>query len=213
MTKVLIDNGHGTATSGKRSPDGRLIEGRYAREIARRLGEELEERGVPYALITPEMEDTPLATRVYRANTYHRQHHDGTVFISLHSDAAPGSGWHSARGFAVWTSRGATKADKLAECIYEAAETCLSHYIRSIEKGVEEGKYSKSTRALRMDKSDGDKDYEADFYVLKHTIMPAVLVEMFFHDNRDDVEWALSPEGKSAIVNALLDGICKFIGA
>ena len=32
--KVLIDNGHGENTPGKRSPDGRLREWVYSREIA-----------------------------------------------------------------------------------------------------------------------------------------------------------------------------------
>ena len=39
--KVLIDNGHGSDTPGKRSPNGRLREYAYTREIAlpRREGE------------------------------------------------------------------------------------------------------------------------------------------------------------------------------
>lgn len=34
MIKVLGDNGYGVETPGKRSPDGRLREYKYAREIA-----------------------------------------------------------------------------------------------------------------------------------------------------------------------------------
>ncbi len=34
--KVLIDNGHGSDTPGKRSPNGRLREYAYTREIADR---------------------------------------------------------------------------------------------------------------------------------------------------------------------------------
>lgn len=34
MIKVLVDNGNGVETPGKRSPDGRLHEYKYAREIA-----------------------------------------------------------------------------------------------------------------------------------------------------------------------------------
>ena len=34
MIKVLVDNGHGVETPGKRSPEGRLRECKYAREIA-----------------------------------------------------------------------------------------------------------------------------------------------------------------------------------
>ena len=46
---VLIDNGHGVNTAGKRSPkleDGRqLLEYQYAREIAGRVFKELEQKG------------------------------------------------------------------------------------------------------------------------------------------------------------------------
>ena len=35
--KILIDNGHGRETAGKRSPDGRLLEWSYNREIARQV--------------------------------------------------------------------------------------------------------------------------------------------------------------------------------
>ena len=35
--KILIDNGHGLNTSGKRSPDGTFREAIYNREIARRM--------------------------------------------------------------------------------------------------------------------------------------------------------------------------------
>ena len=37
MVKILIDNGHGVNTKGKQSPDGRLREYAFAREIAKRV--------------------------------------------------------------------------------------------------------------------------------------------------------------------------------
>ena len=40
--KILIDNGLGRDTTGKRSPDGRLLEWSYTREIARRVVAELQ---------------------------------------------------------------------------------------------------------------------------------------------------------------------------
>ena len=38
----------------------------------------------------------------------------------------------------------------------------------------------------RLDYSDGDVDKEANFYVLRKTKMPAVLLEMWFFDNYND---------------------------
>ena len=42
---VLIDNGHGVNTPGKCSPDGRLKEWKYCREIAEDLRKELAAKG------------------------------------------------------------------------------------------------------------------------------------------------------------------------
>lgn len=192
MKKALIDNGHGCNTAGKRSPDGRLMEGRYAREIARRVALELENRCVPYALITPENEDTPLSTRVYRANRLHRLHTDGTILLSLHSDACAGTGWHTAKGLSVRVALNASANSKtLARCIYTAAQDC----------GIPVRKYN----------GDSMPYWPQNLAICRDTKMPAVLVEMFFHDNREQVAWALSPEGRTALVNALVEGICKFI--
>lgn len=44
--KVLIDNGHGENTPGKRSPDGRLREWAYSREIADMVVAGLRKRGL-----------------------------------------------------------------------------------------------------------------------------------------------------------------------
>lgn len=193
MIKCLLDAGHGTKTAGRRSPDGRLIEGVFARDIAHRLGEVLESRGVPYALVTPENDDIPLSTRVYRANTLHRQHRDGSILVSLHSDACAGTGWHTAKGMSVRVSLNASQNSKtLSRCLYSAFE----------DRGIKVRKYN----------GDAAPWWPQNLAICRDTVMPAVLVEMFFHDNQEQVEWALSPEGKSMLTNALAEGVCKFIG-
>ena len=50
---VLVDNGHGEETAGKRSPDGRLLEWRYTREIAREVVRGLALHGVDGRLLVP----------------------------------------------------------------------------------------------------------------------------------------------------------------
>ena len=49
--KILIDNGHGENTPGKRSPDGRFREYKYNREIARAVVEHLQLRGYDAQLL------------------------------------------------------------------------------------------------------------------------------------------------------------------
>jgi N-acetylmuramoyl-L-alanine amidase len=73
------------------------------------------------------------------------------------------------------------------------------------------GCYDQKQQAFRMDKTDGDYDKEANFYVLKHTYCPAVLIECMFQDNKCDVEYLLSDVGKHEIIRSLLEGIMDYI--
>ena len=58
--KILIDNGHGVDTAGKRSPDGSLREYKYTREIAEKVVSELKKRGFDAERIVPEENDISL---------------------------------------------------------------------------------------------------------------------------------------------------------
>ena len=66
--KILIDNGHGIQTKGKRSPDGKLLEYAYTRELARQVVKILKSRGYDSELLVPEDDDIPLSERVRRIN-------------------------------------------------------------------------------------------------------------------------------------------------
>lgn len=189
--KVLIDNGHGSNTKGKCSPDGRLKEYAYAREIAELVVYELRKMGIDAERIVREETDVPLSERCNRVNEYKASE---AILVSIHCNAAgSGADWMSARGWEAWTSVGQTKADKLATCLYDAAEEVLS--------GMK----------IRKDMSDGDPDKEEGFYILKHTKCPAVLTENLFQDNKEDVDFLLSLEGKKAITDLHVKGIMKYL--
>lgn len=51
--KVLLDNGHGIDTAGKRSPDGKLREYDWNRKTANVTLSILKERGVDVELLVP----------------------------------------------------------------------------------------------------------------------------------------------------------------
>ena len=57
--KILIDNGHGQSTPGKRSPDGRFLEFKFNREIAQRIVADLRDRGYDAELLVEEDDDVP----------------------------------------------------------------------------------------------------------------------------------------------------------
>lgn len=190
--KVLIDNGHGENTPGKCSPDKRLMEWAYTREIADMLTAGLRKKGIDAERIVRENIDVSLVERCRRVNEYKASE---TILVSIHCNAAGSSaGWMQGHGWEAWTSVGQTKADKLATCLYDAAEKHLSDM------------------AIRKDMSDGDPDKESQFYILKHTKCPAVLTENLFQDNKEDVEFLLSAEGKRAIVELHISGIIKYLG-
>ncbi len=192
---ILIDNGHGNNTKGKRSPNGRLREWKYARDIARDLQRKLKENGYNAILIVEEEWDVALPERVKRVNTICKEvGKSNAILISIHVNAAgDGRQWLQGRGWEAYTTHGTTKSDKLASYLYEAAHECFPG------------------RKIREDWTDGDADKEAGFYILKNTSCPAVLTENFFMDNMEECEWLLSLEGRQAVVNAHYQGIINYI--
>lgn len=212
--KILIDNGHGENTSGKCSPDKTLREYAYTREIAKRLVTQLKANGYDAELLTPETTDITLGERVRRANAKAKAAGGKAIVVSIHVNAAGSDGkWHQAGGWCAYTSKGKTKADTLAEHLYDAAKVHLKGYAATLEAGKKDGRYTDKQRPFRTDTSDGDSDIEEDFYILKNTSSPAVLTENLFQDNKQDVEFLLSEEGKKAIVQLHMDGITNYIKA
>ena len=193
--KILIDNGHGIDTPGKRSPDGHFREYAYNRYLAFLIRERLLALGLDAQLVVPEREDISLKERCRRVNAICRQiGNDQVILLSIHVNAAGnGQNWLDARGWSCFTTRGKTKADSLATCLYEAAKNHLP--------GMR----------LRTDYTDGDPDIEKDFYIIRHTSCPAVLTENLFMDNRQDVAFLESEEGARAIVNLHVDGILQYL--
>ena len=191
---VLIDNGHGCGTMGKKSPDGRLLEWKYAREIAHEVIDRLRAMGYDARGLVPENDDVSLRERCRRVNSLCASCGDDNVLlVSVHVNAAGNGQWLRARGWSAWTSRGRTRADLLAACLYWAAERHL--------KG----------QGIRKDHGDGDPDWEAGFYLLKHTRCAAVLTENFFMDNRQDVDFLLSPLGREQVILVHVDGIVRYL--
>jgi N-acetylmuramoyl-L-alanine amidase len=193
--KILIDNGHGEDTPGKRSPDGRLREYAYTREIADMVVSKFKGSGLDAERIVTENNDVPLSERCKRVNNECKKLGTANVIlISIHCNAAGSNGqWMNARGWEAYTCLGQTKSDVLAEHLYKAAKENLL--------GMK----------LRTDILDKDSDKESDFYILKNTKCPAVLTENLFQDNREDVDFLLSQKGKESITKLHVDGIISFL--
>ena len=193
--KILIDCGHGIDTPGKRSPDGSFLEYLWNRQVGDLVITRLKNMCMDADLVVTETNDISLRTRVMRVNRIcDRVSPDSVILVSIHSNAAGnGKTWMDAKGWSCYTSPGKTKSDTLAECMYE-----------SFSKAFPD-------RRMRRDLSDGDSDQEANFYILTKTKCPAVLLENFFFDNREECAWLLREETKERIADAVVCGICRYL--
>ena len=191
---ILLDNGHGNNTVGKRSPDGTLLEYQYTRDMAKSIFNTLKALGYNVELLVPEIYDVPLSERVRRINQHCNDYGaSNVVVVSIHINAAGnGTQWLSARGWSVYTSKGKTKSDELATIMYEESEKSHIDF------------------KIRKDMSDGDADWEENFTILTKTKCPAVLSENFFMDNEDDVDFLLSQTGKDVVKNIHINSIIKY---
>ena len=192
---ILIDPGHGIDTAGKRSPDGKFLEYLWNRQIADLILDRFMIMGIDASLVVTETNDISLATRVQRVNKVcSKAGASNVILLSIHSNAAgDGSKWMSAQGWSCYTSKGETKSDVIAECLYDAFEAEFAE------------------KKIRKDMSDGDRDWEENFYVLQKSKCPAVLIENFFYDNRDECSWLLKDETKERIADVIVKGVIKYI--
>ena len=197
--KIILGTAHLSSTPGKRSPDGKFREYAYSRKVCKAVQEELLSRGVD-CVIDYIDDDMPgltssqeLVKRVQIVNEIAKK--TDSLYVSIHVNASAKNGWDKATGFAIYTSPGETKSDILATDIFDEASKLLKPIGKS----------------LRKDTSDGDPDFEENFYVLRKTICPTVLTENFFQNSKEDVEFLESPLGFGVIVSYHVDGILKYL--
>lgn len=178
---VILDNGHGADTAGKRSPvwgDGsQLYEFEFNRDIVRRIAVMLKADGIKYEILVPEKNDISLTERCRRANIIYNDCGQNAVLFSIHANAGGGTGWE------CYTSVGETKADAIATILCNEAEK----------------EFSPDGWKMRFDYYDGDPDKESQFYILKHTQCPAILSENFFMDNEKDCRFIMNDSGRDRI--------------
>lgn len=190
--KILIDNGHGKNTPGKCSPDGRLREWKYNREIAVAVYERLKALGYDTELIVREDTDISLTERCRRVNQWcSKVGTSNCIFVSVHVNAAGHGTWLNATGWSGWVGPNASnKSKQMARIFYEEAEKRGLKGNRSVPSG---------------------KYWVGNFTVLTKTKCPAVLTENLFQDNREDVNYLLSDEGRKTIVDLHVEAIKRII--
>lgn len=204
---VFLDAGHGgilrngqyaTApskqwkhTQGTFHGDGWFYEGVWNRVLTNRVSNKLNNLDIQHLIVSHEFLDNSLSYRVDLANWYARRVRR-TLYVSNHSNAL-GNG--AARGFEVYTSRGTTGSDAVADDHMQNVRDLLGDRI-----------------SYRPDRSDNDMDREAGFYVLNKTSMPAILVEHLFFDNYQDALLLMDDDVVERFAEAQVRTIIGYMG-
>ena len=200
---ILIDAGHGGlengiyTTPGKRSPCWddcpQYFEGVGNREIRNLLAEMLREASVPFHFVSTGSKDVTLDKRVAVINAWCAAYGaDSCLLVSIHSN---GHSNENAHGWEVFTTKGTTQSDQYASVLFEEMKTLFPE------------------RAFRVDKRDGDVDKESNFFIIAHSLCPAILSENWFHTNKDECQNILmDSEGQHKIALGHFNMIQKTIG-
>jgi len=206
---IILGTAHRMREPGKESPDRRLKECVYSREICKEVAIKLRAYGYKVEIdyepldlpkstqssIVKQERYNELAMRVNYVNEICRQKGAKNVlYVSIHVNAVGTDGkWHDAHGWQVCVGdKASDNSKKLANCLFDAAK---QNGLKMRQPIVTQKYWSQS------------------LYVLNNTKCPAVLTENLFQDNKADVDYLLSDAGRHAIERLHIEGIIKYIEA
>ena len=186
---ITIDAGHGGNDSGAIGPTG-VTEKSVTLNIALRLQKLLEAEGATvYMTRTTDTEVSPKGGKASdieelqaRCDVANKANSD--IFVSIHNDSFTNGAAKGTTGY--YYARGSAKSRVLADDIRKAVID---------ELGTE----SRGTQSC-------------NFYVVKHTDMPATLVEVAFISNPSEEKILASDEGAQKAAQGIADGIADYFG-
>ena len=182
--RVCLDPGHDAGNLANKSPDGTYYEHEFTLDLGKRLEQLLTARGVAVTMTRTNGAAVSLAKRCEIANSIP----DLNLFVSLHSNAAAGEGWSSARGWSVYLYGPGGGRE-------QAARDILAQ-VRAAGVAV------RSTPIV----------YAPELYVLKHTKAPAVLLENGFHTNQEEAALLGQAPYRQKLAEAEARGILEYLG-
>ena len=181
---VCLDPGHDASNLANKSPDGTYYEHEFTLDLGKRLEQLLTARGVAVTMTRTNGAAVSLAKRCEIANSIP----DLNLFVSLHSNAAGGDGWSSAKGWSVYLYGPGGDRERAAQDILAQVRAA--------------GIAVRSTPIV----------YDPELYVLKHTKAPAVLLENGFHTNREEAALLGQPAYRQKLAEAEAKGILEYLG-
>lgn len=197
---IVLDAGHGGQDPGATGLNGKLLEKEQNLLLAKALATALEVRGYRVSLTREDDTFIPLAERSRRANEW-----EADLFLCLHYNGAEDP---DKRGIETFTfnpiNQPATSRTELNEGdsipqpghVLLPWSTLLAYHIQSAKT---EAIHSPDRGVKR-----------ARFTVLRDLQMPGVLIEGGFMSNEEEALWLSSKQGRSTLVNAIVEGIERY---
>lgn len=184
---IAIDDGHGSATPGKRTPFiaalGRQVrENEFNKPVANFLEAELKRCGFRTMQLAPTDYDTPLVQRTNAANAAR-----ANALVSIHFNAFDGNfAAPTPNGFSAHIHPGSVEGRKLADAILRR----LSGGTKQTNRGV----------------------VEQNLHMTRESRMPAVLVEYGFMDYLPEAMLMLNRDFQKECARETAMGICDYFG-
>jgi len=223
VTTIIIDPGHGgrdPGAIGRPVINGRTVE-LAEKDIVLKTGNELKKllnQTYPdkRVLMTRETDIFPtLEQRADMANAVNVKDNEAVIFISIHANWGANA---NARGYEVWHITSGYRRTLLDD-----SKHGYSSDVTAILNAMLEEEYTTESILLadsillglrhEFGNSVPSRGRKAnDWFVVRNSRMPAVLVELGFVSNQQDAVLMSSDDGLKKYVRALYNGITNFIG-
>ena len=216
VSRIVIDAGHGGKDPGTRA--GSLHEKDIALDVAKRVRDDLEQRGFEVIMTRDKDVFIPLEQRAFIANS-----READIFVSIHVNAARN---RNARGLETFYLNLATSADAAEVAARENASTGkvriadvrkLMDQIWNHARKEESRELATVMQAEIAESILGREKHPlnrgvktAGFHVLLGAQMPAVLVEVGFVSNREEARQLRSSSHRTKLASAVSDGITRY---
>lgn len=205
--KIWLDPGHSPATRGTKSVAGQW-EHVYNDRLAARVKEDLERSGIDASLTRLPGEEASLLARTRKSS-------GGSLFISIHHDAAQpqfvetrnGNPYSlKARGYSLFVSK---KNPEYARSLEFARFLGNELYNAGLRPSKHHGEPIRGENRKLVDAKLGIYEFD-DLVVLKHSKIPAVLVEAGVIIHPDDEALAGTEKFRDVFAGAVSRAVKKF---
>lgn len=188
MSKIYIDPGHGGKDAGAIGINGKY-EATVNLNVAKYLKKELERNGQTVKMCRTTNITKELSERTTEANNW-----GADIYCSIHCNAAE---YESANGTETYVYKRGSKAEQIADKVHAQLMLALDTANRCIQ--------TINGKKVNVVK-------EANFYVLRKTVMPAILVELGFITNKEDCAKLVDASIQKNCAIAICKGICTYLG-